>query len=76
MAKTIRDFKCDVEVKDNFSLFDSDGNGVVNAIDLRHVSVNLGEDLTDEVIAEMIKQADFDGDGVVNFKGIIFLNSK
>ena len=35
-----------------------------------------GEDLTDEVIAEMIKQADFDGDGVVNFKGIIFLNSK
>ena len=74
MARTIRDYNCDVEIKDTFNLFDSDGNGVVNAIDLRHVSVNLGENLTDEEIAEMIKQADFDGDGVVNFKGIILLS--
>ncbi|XP_065567701.1 uncharacterized protein LOC136031812 isoform X2 [Artemia franciscana] len=71
MARTIRDYNCDVEIKDTFNLFDSDGNGVVNAIDLRHVSVNLGENLTDEEIAEMIKQADFDGDGVVNFKDFV-----
>ena len=50
-------------------MFDKDGNGNISAAELRHVMTNLGEKLTDEQIDEMIKEADIDGDGQVNYNG-------
>ena len=32
----------------------------------------LGENLTDEEVAEMIKEADLDGDGQIGFEGNLF----
>lgn len=32
---------------------------------------NLGEKLTDEEVHEMIKEADLDGDGLVNYNGLL-----
>lgn len=34
---------------------------------LRHVMINLGEKLTDEEVDQMIREADQDGDGQVNY---------
>ena len=67
MAKSVNDIDAEKEIKE---VFDKDGNGHINVEELRYVSVNLGETFSDEDIAEMLKQADFDGDGVVNYKGI------
>ena len=36
---------------------------------MRHVMANLGEKLTDGEIEEMIREADTDGDGQVNYEG-------
>lgn len=47
-----------------------DGNGYISAAELRHVMTNLGEKLTDEEVDEMIREADIDGDGQVNYEGI------
>ena len=47
--------------------FDKDGNGFISAAELRHVMTNLGEKLTDEEVDEMIREADVDGDGQVNY---------
>lgn len=49
-----------------------DGNGYISAAELRHVMTNLGEKLTDEEVDEMIREADIDGDGQVNYEGELF----
>ena len=50
-------------------MFDKDGNGQINAAELRHVMTNLGEKLTDQEVDEMMKEADVDGDGQLNYEG-------
>ena len=52
-------------------MFFQDGNGFISAQELRHVMTNLGEKLTDEEVDEMIREADLDGDGLVNYEGIM-----
>ncbi|KAL0414461.1 UNVERIFIED_CONTAM: Calmodulin [Sesamum radiatum] len=47
--------------------FDKDQNGYISANELRHVMINLGEKLTDEEVEQMIREADLDGDGQVNY---------
>lgn len=39
----------------------------VYVVQLRHVMINLGEKLSDEEVEQMIKEADMDGDGQVDF---------
>lgn len=43
----------------------------ISAAELRHVMTNLGEKLTDEEVDEMIREADIDGDGQVNYEGTL-----
>ena len=50
-------------------MFDKDGNGFISAAELRHVMINLGEKLSDVEVDEMIREADADGDGMVNYEG-------
>jgi EF-hand domain pair len=42
-----------------------------SAVQLRHVMTNLGEKLTDEEVDEMIREADVDGDGQVNYEEFV-----
>jgi calmodulin len=49
-------------------VFDKDGNGLIEAGELKNVMESLGEKLTDEELAEMIKEADLNNDGVIQFE--------
>lgn len=50
-------------------VFDKNNDGLISSTELRHVMTNLGERLSDEEVDDMIKEADSDGDGMVNYEG-------
>lgn len=68
MARKMEEVDSEEELKEAFRVFDRDGNGFISAAELRHVMTNLGEKLTDEEVDEMIREADVDGDGQVNYE--------
>lgn len=44
---------------------------VLSSTDLRQVLTNLDENLTDDEFNQMIKEADLDGDGRINYKEFV-----
>ncbi|XP_069122988.1 calmodulin-like isoform X2 [Argopecten irradians] len=68
MARKMKETDSEEDLREAFRVFDKDGNGYISAAELRHVMTNLGEKLTDEEVDEMIKEADLDGDGMVNYE--------
>ncbi|KAG6539173.1 hypothetical protein ZIOFF_004326 [Zingiber officinale] len=67
MARKMKDTDSEEELREAFRVFDKDQNGFISAAELRHVMTNLGEKLTDEEVDEMIREADVDGDGQINY---------
>lgn len=57
-------------LRDAFNLFDQDGDGLIDATDLRNIMTNLGEKVTDEDIDEMIREADIGMLSLVAFSRI------
>jgi len=45
----------------------------ISVAELRHVMTNLPEKLTVADVDEMIREADLDGDGTVNYEGMSLL---
>ncbi|KAF8601253.1 EF-hand [Ceratobasidium sp. AG-I] len=73
MARKMKDTDSEEEIKEAFKVFDKDGNGYISAAELRHVMTNLadrilGEKLSDNEVDEMIREADVDGDGQINYE--------
>ena len=49
-----------------FKLFDDDETGRISFKNLKRIAKELGENMNDDEIQEMIDQADRDGDGEIN----------
>ena len=56
------------QIREAFRVFDKDGNGLISPAELKQTITEMGDECTDEEVEEMIKEADTDGDGQVNFE--------
>lgn len=68
MARKMKDAESEEELKEAFRVFDKDQNGLISAAELGHVMTNLGEKLTGAEVDEMVREADVDGDGHINYE--------
>ena len=65
MGKKILERDPYTEILKAFELFDKDHNGKISLKDLKSATIELGENLTDDELREMIREADRDFDGEV-----------
>ena len=56
------------ELRKAFDVMDENKDGQVTKDELKKLLSGLGEEVTDEIVDEMINIADTDGDGKVNFE--------
>lgn len=59
-----------------FNLFDDDKTGAISLKNLKRVSKELGETLTDEELRDMIDRADSKGDGEISFEDFYTIMTK
>ena len=58
----------------SLQVFDKDHSGSLSNAELRRIVTTYGEVLNEEEADEMIKDADTDGDGFVDYTGIDYKN--
>lgn len=61
------------EHREAFRVFDKDDSGLIDATKLRNVMNGLGQKVTDEEVDDMIREADFDGDGHINYEEFLMM---
>ena len=57
------------ELREAFRVFDKNGDGFISAEELRIVMTSLGERLTDKEVDDMLKEADSNNDGKIDYSG-------
>jgi Ca2+-binding EF-hand superfamily protein len=57
----IKPLTAEEELKKTFDIFDIDRNGFICADEIKTTMLNLGENLTDDEVRDMIKAADKNG---------------
>mmetsp|Transcript_129423 Transcript_129423/g.307073 ORF Transcript_129423/g.307073 Transcript_129423/m.307073 type:complete len:151 (-) Transcript_129423:166-618(-) len=67
MSRKLKETDTEEELIEAFKVFDRDRDGFISGKELRQSMTNLGERLTDTEVDEMIREADMDGDGLINY---------
>ncbi|KAG5044381.1 hypothetical protein AAZX31_03G226100 [Glycine max] len=71
MARKMKETEAEEELKEAFRVFDKDHDGYISPSELRSVMRTIGEKVTDEEVEQMVKEADLDGDGLVDYEEFV-----
>ena len=69
VARKLQAVDIEEEILDAFRVFDKDGNGSISKEELRLAITTLGEKVKEDELDELVKFADLDGDGTINYTG-------
>merc|ERR1712054_319190 len=61
------DEKSEATLKAAFSVFDTSGDGFINAEEMRRIMINVGEPVTLEDVEQVIRKVDQNGDGAIDY---------
>ena len=75
MYKKMKETEMEQEIFEIFEALDRDGNGVLSGQEIQSVMGLVGVQLTDDQVKELIKQADLDEDGCLNFSEFLRMMS-
>merc|ERR1711937_475688 len=67
MARQMEKSDPEMVYKKAYHIFDRKRDGVICCDELKHIMKNLGEDMSDHELADMMKEADLNGDGVLDY---------
>ena len=71
MARPIREPDKVEDILDAFRVFDKEGSQKISTGELRNILINIGEKLTEEEVDEILKEADKDNTGTVDYKHFV-----
>ncbi|CAJ2631499.1 unnamed protein product [Trifolium pratense] len=71
MARKMKETEAEDELKEAFWVFDKDKDGYISPNELRSVLRIIGEKVTEEELEQMIKTADLDGDGLIDYQEFV-----
>ena len=69
--KRERDFDNEESIIKAFKVFDKEGNGLININELKSIMLNVGNNLSEAEINELLMEADSDMDGFINYEEFI-----
>ena len=59
------------EMRHAFKVFDMDGNGFIDERELKITMAKMGENLSDKEVKKMMHMADKNGDGKIDYEGLL-----
>lgn len=73
MARKMKESDTEYELIETFKVFDRDGDGFISSEELKHVMQNLGNNFTDALIDDLLKEviSSFDGE-IFSFFFIVY----
>ena len=71
MARKMRDTETETDFVNAFNIFDRDHNGLINGQELFDIFQSLGIEATKDDCDELIKDADLDMDGFINYEEFV-----
>ena len=69
--KREKDFDNEETIIKAFKVFDKEGNGLININELKSIMLNVGNNLSEAEINELLMEADSDMDGFINYEEFI-----
>ncbi|KAM4828520.1 calmodulin-alpha-like [Thomomys bottae] len=76
VAKRMKGGATESELRSVFSAFDENGDGHISVEELKQAMAQLGEELSQEDLDAMIREADLDKDGQVNYEEFVAIFSQ
>ncbi|CAB4013129.1 calmodulin 12 [Paramuricea clavata] len=68
MKKQMKDMDPEAELRELFQVFDMNSDGKISAVEVQTIMSQQGERINNEELQELIREADLDGDGFINFQ--------